>query len=167
MRHLYAFLTLMMLSLSACTADDPHPSGDVVINTQDQALLGDYCAAHPVACQVWCDNHPIACHVLCLVRPNLPVCDDGPMCVDLGDPCVDEEDPNFVPCCGDADCFFDEEEGYTCQSNVPACEGPQLNQECDPEGEPCCPSTNPNDPPVTCEATDPSDPNTSYVCTPG
>lgn len=174
MRYVYALITLAFLALlSACNIEH-QPDTPPVVGQQHQALGENFCELHPVACEAFerlCDRHPDLCDELCDEHPNLPFCDDAPMCVAPGDSCLDEDDPNFVPCCEGYDCFFDDEvSDYTCQPNTPQCdpEAPVLNSECDPNGIPCCPYTgNPNDPPVTCQATDPSDPETSYVCTPG
>ena len=172
----YLILVLGLLFVTAC-ADAPDVSApDVEVDQTSQALIGQWCANHPVQCQTWCDNHPRKCRLLCLFRPNLPVCDDadagtGPQCLALGQTCVDEEDPNYVPCCGFedglADCYRNDAiQSYTCQETTPACEGPVSGQVCDPNGVPCCPSPNPNDPPVLCQISDPNDPDARYNCTP-
>lgn len=186
MRHvkmLFIFIVFVFCAsaaLVACEGDIDQPAGPVTsggeldvpeLAVQNHMLGGTFCTNYPAICNALCNAFPVWCDHVCNSHPNLPFCDDEPMCVELGDPCVDEEDPGFVPCCGEEDgtagCFLDQETGLrACRVIDNSCEGPGPNDECLPEmeGQPCCPESNGD--PYTCEATDPSDPNTSYICTP-
>lgn len=162
------FAMFLMLSMFACAQVDS-PDSSVELSSTSQAVVD--CEQHPAVCEAFerlCERLPNLCEELCEEHPNLPFCQTGGQCLDVGETCVDEEDPNYVPCCGfeegTADCFLDFETGtYSCRA-ISQCEGPVNGQDCLPEGPACCPD--PNGAPTVCEATDPSDPNTSYICTP-
>ncbi len=111
------------------------------------------------------------CKPYCKHNPSDPRCapDAGPpMCVELGQTCVDDGEP----CCGFeegvTDCFLNPMTAtYSCEL-VPDAGGECVSpgDECVPEVSTCCPSTNPFDPPYACQTNDPEDPEATYVCTP-
>lgn len=173
MNKMILILATLAISMIACATDKEAPetaeSPVVITGVQQELVLPPgFCESHQALCTQLCSHLPFFCDTICENYPELEICDDAPQCVDLGDPCLDEEEPGFVPCCGEengtAGCFLDQETGErTCRA-ISSCEGPSSGQECLPEGPACCPD--PNGAPTACEATDPSDPNSSFVCTP-
>lgn len=115
-----------------------------------------------VGCEQFCDRFPN--HEKCQVDAGDG--DDGgvgPMCVELDQPCVDEEEPGYLPCCGEAEGLTTCNLGQCREVDNTPCT--PINAECDPNGLPCC-RPSPAEQPGVCELSDPEDPNAVHVCAP-
>lgn len=102
------------LILVGCASDDPTPetqtAEQVEIEQARQAIITPgYCNTHQAQCEQWCENHPVLCGVICNHFPNIPLCDDDePMCLEVGQTCLDEEENPGTPLCCDLEtvgCF--------------------------------------------------------------